>query len=322
MKILIAEDDKITRSLLVRWVKRWGYEVVVAEDGMEAMQLLHSDLSIQLCVLDWMMPGMSGPEICRQLRSERHEPYVYTTLLTSKTETDDVVEGLKSGADDYIQKPCHPLELEVRLRVGRRLVELQGNLIEAREKLRFEASHDHLTRLLNRGAIVEELGRKLDRGRQLNQPVTVMMVDVDHFKAINDTYGHGTGDVVLREVADRINGELRRGDIAGRYGGEEFMIILEDCNLGYGMERAEELRISLSKNHVHSGPLAIPVHASFGVASTSQSHRADTELLMRASDAALYRSKGAGRNCVSPAEIKEFDRPSMRSSGTVPTSAA
>ena len=312
MKILIADDDKITRALLVRWVKRWGYDVVIAEDGIQALELLLRDMSIQLCVLDWMMPGMTGPDICRRLRDERHEPYVYTTLLTSKTETDDVVEGLKSGADDYIQKPCHPLELEVRLRVGRRLVELQSNLIATREQLRFEATHDALTQLYNRGAITAELSKRLIMSKARNQPLAVVMVDIDHFKAINDNYGHAAGDSVLRAVADLFRHQLRAGDAAGRYGGEEFLLLLEDCNLDYGLDLSEQIRKKLATLTVSVGPLNINVSASFGIASTSQSVRADAELLTRAADAALYRSKRNGRNQVSLAEATEFVGPSLK----------
>jgi len=311
VKILIAEDDKTMRALLVRWANQWGYQPVLAHDGEEALRILSSDLSIQLCVMDWMMPGMSGPEVCKQLRAQREEPYVYIILLTAKTETSDVVEGLKAGADGYLQKPCHPLELEVRLRVGRRLVELNSKLIETREKLRFEATHDGLTQLLNRAAIVEELKNHVTQTRQDNRPFSVVMVDIDHFKQINDTYGHYAGDAVLCEVARRFRAQLRSCDAAGRYGGEEFMLVLSDCNLEYAKVLAEEIRQSFEYESAHLGPINIPFTASFGVASTSQSYRADLELLSRAADAALYRAKRSGRNRVSVAEIREYDRPSL-----------
>lgn len=320
MKILIADDDKITRSLLLRWVTRWGYEPIVAENGIEAMQILLSDMSVQLCVMDWMMPGMNGPDVCARLRAERQEPYVYTILLTSKIETDDIVEGLKSGADNYIQKPCHPLELEVRLRVGSRLVDLQTKLIEARETLRYQASHDALTQLLNRGAIHQEMVQRLERSRGSGRSLSVVMVDIDHFKMINDTYGHAAGDAVLREVAARFAQQLRTVDVAGRYGGEEFLILLDDCDLSSGMEQAERLRHAVAESLFDTGPLRIPVTASLGVASTSQSSRADVELLSRAADAALYRSKRDGRDLVSPAEIREFDRPSLVPPASRPSS--
>ncbi len=311
MKILIAEDDKTTRALLVRWVQQWGYEPVLAQDGEEAMRILSADLSIQLCVMDWIMPGMSGPEVCRRLRAEREEPYVYIILLTGKTETSDIVEGLKSGADGYVHKPCHPLELEVRLRVGKRLVELNSKLIETREKLRFEATHDGLTQLLNRVAIVEELKKRVSQTRQGDRPFSVVMVDIDHFKQINDTYGHYAGDAVLCEVARRFRAQLRSCDIAGRYGGEEFMLVLDDCSLEYAKVLADEIRQSFELECAHLGPLNIPFTASFGVASTSQMQRADLELLSRAADAALYRAKRSGRNRVSLAAVHEYDRPSL-----------
>lgn len=311
MKILIADDDKITRALLLRWVKRWGYEPIVAENGIDALRILLNDMSVRLCVMDWIMPGMNGPDVCARLRKEREEPYVYVILLTAKTDTDDIIEGLKAGADNYIHKPCHPLELEVRLRVGSRLVDLQSKLVEAREALRYQASHDALTQLLNRGAIQRAMVEKLEHSRNSARPMALVMVDIDHFKSINDTYGHAAGDAVLREVATRFSQTLRAFDVAGRYGGEEFLLVLDDCDLSSGLEFAEQLRQLLAQTPVEAGPVRIPITASFGVASSSQSSSADAELLNRAADAALYRSKRTGRNLVSPAEIKEFDRPSL-----------
>jgi len=318
LKILVADDDRITRALLGRWVTRWGYELVHAVDGKDALEKLLSDPEIQICVIDWMMPEMNGPEVIRVLREQRSEPYVYTVLLTAKTETDDVVEGLQSGADDYIHKPCHPLELEVRLRVGKRMVELQQSLIDARELLRFEATHDPLTHLHNRRSINEHLKGRLAKARETKSSLSVVMMDIDHFKAINDNHGHHIGDVVLREVPMRFRNALRAEDVAGRYGGEEFLLVLDDCPAPLAMEVAERLRNELSARPVAKDGLSLNFSASLGVACSDAFPRADAEALVRAADAALYRSKSTGRNRVTMAETAEYGRPSL----PVPGSAA
>ncbi len=311
MKILIADDDRITRSLLGRWTVRWGYEVVFAEDGEQALSILLADPEIQICVLDWLMPKKSGPEVCRAIRTAREEPYVYVTLLTSKTETDDVVEGLQAGADDYIHKPCHPLELEVRLRVGRRLVELQSSLIAAREKLRFQATHDPLTQLCNRRAIMDQLAEQMREARDHGTHVSVVMLDVDHFKAINDNFGHHAGDAVLRSIPQRFSTVLRDCDGSGRYGGEEFLLILSDCPAAKGAEVAERVRQVIEASEVEHDGRRLKFTGSFGVAGTDEFLLGDAESLIRAADAALYRAKAAGRNRVGRAVKAEYGRPSL-----------
>jgi len=316
VKILIADDDKITRALLSRWSKRWGYEVVTAEDGEEAYELLIADEEIQICVLDWLMPKMSGPEVCKKLRAARTEPYVYTTLLTSKTETDDVVEGLQAGADDYIHKPCHPLELEVRLRVGRRLVELQQRVIQTREELRFEASHDGLTHLLNRRAIMHRLEKELVVAQAGGGPVSVVMMDLDHFKSVNDTHGHQAGDAVLREIPRRLASVLRENDYPGRYGGEEFLIVLADCGIHSAVEIARRVRKEIAEKPVSIDRGALQVTASLGVASTEFAANLDVDMLIKAADAALYRSKEAGRNRVTNADLRAFGSSGLSSAGS------
>lgn len=318
MKILVADDDRITRALLGRWVSRWGYELVAAVDGKDALEKLRADPEIQICVIDWMMPEMNGPEVIRCIREERSEPYVYTVLLTAKTETDDVVEGLQSGADDYIHKPCHPLELEVRLRVGKRMVELQQSLIDARELLRFEATHDPLTHLHNRRSINDILQDRLKEARAKNLPLSVVMMDIDHFKAINDNHGHHIGDVVLREVPQRMRNALRAEDVAGRYGGEEFLLVLDDCPAPLALEVGEALRGELAARPVSKDGLSVNFTSSLGVACSDAFPRADAEALVRAADAALYRAKAGGRDRVSLAEPAEYGRPSL----PVPGSAA
>ena len=227
MKILIADDDNTTAKLLSKWVETWGYDVVRASDGKEALEILDNDPEIQLCILDWLMPYLTGPEICRILREREDENYRYCILLTAKTKIEDVVLGIEAGADDYLIKPCNPLELDVRVRAGWRVLDLQKRLLAVTERLRREATHDALTGLMNRRAISDVLENQMarvERGGQL----AVVMVDLDHFKRINDTHGHLVGDVVLKESSNRIKKTLRQYDHASRYGGEEYLLLLND----------------------------------------------------------------------------------------------
>ncbi len=298
VKVLLADDDRVARAVVARWLEQWGYQVTTASDGHAALRVLEQDPEIRLCIVDWMMPGLHGVDVCRALRGRTQEPYVYAILLTAKAEKDDVVAGLEAGADDYMAKPCHRLELEVRVRAGRRVIELQENLIRAREALRREAMRDSLTGLWNRAALLSHLDRELLRVRRNGGSVCAVMVDVDHFKCINDEHGHLAGDRVLRDVARRFESVLRTYDEVGRFGGEEFLMVLADCDAHYGRTVAERMRRELSVRPVrtHTGDLV--VSASFGVAATEQSGSFSSEALLRAADTALYRAKNTGRDRV------------------------
>ncbi len=230
MKILIADDSIVSRHLLEATLRKWGYDVMVACDGAEALELLQRQDAPSLIILDWMMPGMTGVEVCRRIRQRDGEPYTYILLLTSKSQKEDLIEGMEAGADDYITKPFDQNELQVRLRAGTRLVDLQAQLLKAREDLREQATRDFLTRLWNRSSIITELGRELARAVREARPLGVVIVDLDHFKHVNDTYGHLAGDAVLREAARRMQNSIRQYDSIGRYGGEEFLILFPGCS--------------------------------------------------------------------------------------------
>src|SRR5580704_1060368 len=221
MKILIADDEAVSRHLLEKTLTRAGYEVIAVENGVLAAEQLCRPDGPRLALLDWVMPELLGPDVCRHVRQRRDQPYVYMVLLTSKESKQDVVAGLESGADDYLIKPFDPDELKARLRTGLRILQLEDKLVEAREGLRFKATHDPLTGLFNRGVIVDLLGRELGRSHREGSSAVVLLADVDHFKSINDTRGHVVGDAVLKEVACRILRSVRSYDYVGRYGGEE-----------------------------------------------------------------------------------------------------
>ena len=296
MIVLIADDDAVSRRVLARMLTTNGYDVVEASDGDEAWQILEREDAPRLAILDWMMPGMTGPDLCRKLRESNREPYTYVLLLTARTDKQDVVEGMDAGADDYVTKPFEARELQVRLRAGRRILDLQADLVKAREALREQATHDPLTGLWNRYALLEALEREHSRAAREGTPLAVIMVDLDHFKHVNDTYGHLAGDAVLRETAGRMQAVVRSYDLVGRFGGEEFLIVLPGTSGANASQLAERLRTAVAHDPVGHDVLRIPVTASFGIGASGTALSGDPQTLIRLADEALYRAKEKGRN--------------------------
>jgi two-component system, cell cycle response regulator len=294
VKILIAEDDPVSRRLLEARLLKWGYEVVVARDGDEAWQALQAADAPQVAILDRMMPGRDGVAVCRDVRKLQAEPYIYLILLTAQAQEEDIVTGMDAGADDYITKPFKASELKVRLRAGRRIVELQNELIAAREALRARATHDPLTGLWNHEEILRILGLELSRAEREGQSVGVVMADLDHFKTINDSLGHQAGDAVLRATARTMQSLLRPYDVIGRYGGEEFLVIAPG-SMGRSEEGLyERLRARVADNAIVTPAGSLTMTVSIGVAAGTGLSTVDG--LIAAADAALYRAKAEGRN--------------------------
>ncbi len=298
MKILIADDSIVSRHLLEATLRKWGYEVVVACDGLEALELMQRENAPNLAILDWMMPGLTGLEVCDRIRKRAREPYTYILLLTSKSQKEDLIEGMDAGADDYITKPFDQHELQVRLRAGRRLVDLQAELLSAREALREQATKDSLTHLWNRSAIYDLLCRELSRAEREGTTVGVVMVDLDHFKSVNDNHGHFAGDAVLCESARRMQSTIRQYDAIGRYGGEEFLVMLPGCDEQGSFNLAERMRKQLSQAQMSLTENAINVTASFGATVAVPGQIWTPESLIRKADEALYLAKRLGRNRV------------------------
>ena len=298
MKILIADDSIVSRHLLEATLRKWGYEVLVACDGAEALQILEREDAPALIILDWMMPGMTGLEVCQRIRQRGTEPYIYILLLTSKSQKEDLIEGMDAGADDYITKPFDQNELQVRLRAGTRLVDLQAQLLSAREALREQATRDSLTHLWNRSSIMDALTRELSRAERESSPLGVVIVDLDHFKFINDNHGHPAGDAVLREAARRMQTSVRQYDSIGRYGGEEFLVLLPGCSEAESYSQAERLRKQLTLSDIRINETALRITASFGVTAAMPGDPWTPEGLIRKADEALYVAKKSGRNRV------------------------
>jgi diguanylate cyclase (GGDEF)-like protein len=295
MKVLIADDSATSRAMLRSALTRWGYDVVMAENGKEALDILAKDDPPPMAVLDWVMPELTGPEVCRRVRETLREPYTYILLLTSKNTKGETVEGLEAGADDYIVKPFDQHELQVRLRAGQRIIDLQLNLLQAREELRERASKDLLTMLPNRSAIAHTLENEISRCHRDHRTVGVILLDLDHFKKVNDTMGHFAGDAVLRETALRLRSNMRPYDQVGRYGGEEFLVVLPNCDLEQAANQAERMRHRLHATGMLVDGRELQVSASFGVTISDGSERSP-DVFVRVADEALYRAKANGRN--------------------------
>jgi diguanylate cyclase (GGDEF)-like protein len=304
MRILIADDEAMSRRLLQKTLERAEYDVIAVEDGRQAADELCKPEGPKLALLDWVMPELDGPGVCREVRKRKEQSYVYMLLLTSKESKEDVVAGLESGADDYLTKPFDPEELKARLRTGIRILELEDRLIEARENMRFQATHDALTSLWNRGVILELLERELTRSHREGKSTALLLADLDHFKQVNDTYGHLAGDEVLKETARRLLSSVRSYDFVGRYGGEEFLVVLNNCDPAFSLTRAEEIRKAIARRPVPTSGGAIPVTMSIGLLISQEWGYRPMEELLHEADSALYAAKGAGRNCVKTAKPK------------------
>ncbi len=297
MRILIADDEPVSLRMLEKTLQRAGYQVTAVRDGRAAIEELCKPEGPRLALLDWMMPEFDGPAVCQQVRRKRGERHVHLVLLTSRNSKQDVVSGLESGADDYLIKPFDPDELKARLHTGLRILQLEDNLVEAREEMLYKATHDSLTSLLNRGTIVELLTHELTRTRRENGCTIAVLGDLDHFKLVNDTHGHMVGDEVLREVARRLLSSVRSYDFVGRYGGEEFLLVINNCDTTKSLERAEEIRAAVCRSPIATsrGPLSVTV--SIGVIASRGRNLETVEEFLCEVDRALYTAKSGGRNC-------------------------
>jgi two-component system, cell cycle response regulator len=317
-KILIAEDDPVSRHMLKAFLVKWDYHVVAAADGLEALAILEAEDAPSLAVLDWMMPGLEGPQVLQRVREHPERPYVYVILLSARSEKGDLLQGLESGADDYLTKPFDAQELRARLRVGQRILDLQESLIAAREELRFRATHDALTGISNRATALDAVTR--EHSRQLREGGTfgVILADIDHFKSINDTHGHLSGDAVLKETTRRMVACVRPYDTVGRYGGEEFLIVAPASDGPGTLGLAERIRQAIVAGPVSTDSGEVRVTASFGVAVSGSAKPLESQALLRLADEALYRAKDHGRNRSELATESELGEPQAAATNPVP----
>lgn len=306
-RVLVADDDLVTRMMLSATLKDWGLEVTEAEDGEEAIKLLSVKDPPRLALMDWNMPVKDGLQVCRELRAGAPEPYIYIIILTSMSKSEDVVEGLDSGADDYVVKPYNPGELRVRLKAGERIVRLQSELIQARERLRDLSDRDPMTGLYNRRAVQRQFRDRQEDPTAAGQSLSVVILDIDHFKLINDTHGHDVGDQVIVEIGRRIRDVVGAKGLVSRYGGEEFLVVFPSCNMETANSHTKELWQAIRSKPLQSGETAINLTASIGLTCGVLRQDDVIETYVKVADEALYEAKTQGRDRIVIKELLRVD---------------
>lgn len=300
MRVLIAEDDPTSRSLLGRVLSKWGYEVLATADGEEAWREFQRAEAPPLAVLDWMMPGLDGVEVCRRVRELDSPSPPYIILLTARGGKGDIVAGLDAGANDYLGKPFDHDEFRARLEVGRRFVEVNQKLMETQHALEVQARTDPLTGCMNRRAILERLEQEMTRAERQGTSLGLGMIDIDHFKCVNDTYGHTAGDEVLRQFVSRSVLALGSYDALGRFGGDEFLVVVPEAGGTQTRAVLERIRQAVCGSPIEAERNGVRVTVSVGGATSG---RESVDALIRAADAALYEAKSGGRNRVVMAQV-------------------
>jgi diguanylate cyclase (GGDEF)-like protein len=296
-RVLLVEDETLQRRALSTALEHGGFEVVTANDGQQALDVLNQQ-DISLVITDWEMPNLDGPSLCRAIRSAKNARYTYIIMLAGREEVQSVVRGLQSGADDYLAKPCVEPELLARLNTGMRLLELESSLRRSYEENQRLCVIDALTGTYNRRYLEEQLALELARAVRYKHALSILLCDIDHFKTVNDNYGHQCGDNVLIKCAEELNKCLRKADWMARYGGEEFIIVLPETDPASAMVVAERCRVALENTSFRGGGKSFPLTASFGVTGVGDqnSDSANLTTLIAEADAALYTSKKNGRN--------------------------
>jgi len=307
VNILVADDDPISLLITQMALERLGHECQTAVDGLRAWEAFEVSAP-DVVISDWIMPGLTGLELCRKIRARAPDAYTYFVMVTGQGALDEILEGMSAGADDYLVKPLDPDDLEARLipaarvtSLHRRLAAQQLELQQLNEELTKIARRDPLTKLGNRRALEEDLTLLEARVARYGHRYCVALLDVDHFKAYNDTYGHLAGDEVLQAVAAELEAEARAGDGLYRYGGEEFLCIFPEQSLEQGMKAVERMRGGLER-------LAIPHPANEHGVLTMSAGLAMLDPLqgglvwvLEQADKALYRAKRRGRNRIEQA---------------------
>jgi two-component system cell cycle response regulator len=315
MRVVVADDDRVTTTVVAGALTKWGIEAVVANDGVSAWNLLCGQPPASLAIVDWEMPGLDGIELCRRVRSQPALSAMYLILLTGRSSRPDLVTGLEAGADDYMLKPIHPDELRARVNVGIRVTALQANLSERVAEL--QVARDDLTRLVSTDALTGLYSRRwwfelahteLARARRYGRPLSVLEIDLDHFKRVNDSFGHSSGDQLLQQFADMLRVTCRTTDVIGRLGGEEFAILVPETPLVAAQTLAGRINDACRSLVVRSLSGLISCSCSIGITETEPGDD-DIETVLRRADLALYEAKSCGRDgCKSYRQVQHPDR--------------
>lgn len=310
-KVLLVEDDPVQASATKEILLKVGYDVVWAEDGINAIKEVKKEKP-DIILLDLVLPGMDGYEVCRWLKLEETTKGIPVIMLTVKKELADKISGLQIGADDFLPKPYNELELNARIYASLRTKALQDELRmknrqleELLHKVNYMAITDALTGLFNRRRFHDVLISEYERAKRYNTPFSLVMVDIDHFKRVNDTFGHSVGDGVLKEVSAILKRSIREIDTASRYGGEEFILILPNTVKGNALVVAERMRMSIEQHTFHEIDRNITV--SIGISGMPDEKAESDEKLVRCADFALYRAKQLGRNRTVTAAAAELE---------------
>jgi len=279
--------------MLETFLRKWGYDIVITTNGREAWEVLQEPEAPNLVISDWMMPDMDGLELCRRIREMERAEYIYFIILTSKGKKEDVITGLEAGADDYLIKPFNQDELKYRVKIGERIIELERRILRL-------ASTDSLTEVLNRRAFMERMEQEINRSFRENLPLSLILADIDHFKSVNDRYGHQVGDLVLQRFVSKLTESSRPYDFVGRYGGEEFVICLPGSTDSQARTVAERMRKSVEdmKIMLPDSSQSVRITTSFGVVTLRLELEDNVDSLIGRADDALYKAKREGRNRV------------------------
>lgn len=296
-KILIIDDSKLIVEFGKSILSKEGHEVSYAPDGYKALEIV-SEEKPDLILLDVVMPGIDGYEVCRRLKAEEKTHDIPVIMLTSKGETEDKIKGLNIGAVDYVTKPFDAGELVARVNTQLRVKELHEALQEKNRLLQELANKDGLTNLYNHRYLQEQLLKEINRAKRYGQTISFVLLDIDHFKHFNDTYGHQTGDVILKTLGSILNKTIRENDVAARYGGEEFAIILLHTEFKTARETTERLREVIELYNFKVGDKHLHITVSLGIACFPHKDIETARDLIECADKALYSAKKAGRNRV------------------------
>ncbi len=308
MKILVAQTDVLARGMLESLLTRWGYEVVMAESGTQALSKLKAQGGPNLAILERKLPGKDGFEICKEIRARTGPPYVYLLLVTAKGQEQEVMEGLQAGADDFLTAPLSADELTIRLRIARRILEIQEEVHRAHAAIGYQTTHDPLTGLANRAEVIDTLRREMARVRREGSHMALILAGIDDLKKINDRFGHAAGDGVLRETARRIRAVVRPYDTVGRYTGEAFLVVVPSCDAKAALTQADRLRATVAQGRMDlsewgkfTSPEDGKLRVTLSLAVAVGDKIAEPEIFLRGVEAALRRAQKAGQNRVEAA---------------------